>query len=297
MLKRFGLFLFTNFLVIVTVSVILNVILPLFGINLSGTFAMAVFCGVFGMTGAFISLWISKWMAKRAYNLQIIDGSTRDPGLRSIHDMIVRLARQAKLPQTPEVAIYESPDPNAFATGPSKSSSLVAFSTGLLRSMNQQEVEAVAAHEISHIANGDMVTMALLTGIANTFVMFFSRIVASLIDSFLRGDEGEGGLGFIAYYGVVFVLDMVFMFLASIPLAAFSRWREYRADAGAAKLTSGHAMAAALTRLKEFTEVETQKDSFATAKISSGRRVSLWASHPSLDARIARLKQGRSAGF
>ncbi len=297
MLKRFGLFLLTNFLVIVTVSVILNVILPLFGIRLQGTMAMAVFCGVFGMSGAFISLWISKWMAKRSYNLHIIDSNERDPGLRSIHDMIVRLARQAKLPNPPEVAVYDSPDPNAFATGPSKSNSLVAFSTGLLRSMNQQEVEAVAAHEVSHIANGDMVTMTLLTGIANTFVMFFSRIVASVIDSFLRDDDGNGGLGFIAYFAVVFVLDTVFMILASIPLAAFSRWREYRADAGAAKLTSPHAMAAALQRLKEFTDVETQKDSFATAKISSGRRLSLWASHPSLDSRIARLQQGRSAGF
>ncbi|MEQ9366570.1 MAG: protease HtpX [Leptospirales bacterium] len=297
MLKRFGLFLLTNFLVIVTVSVILNFVLPLFGVKLSGTMGMALFCGVFGMTGAFISLWISKWMAKRAYNLQIIDGNTRDPGLRSIHDMIVRLARQAQLPKPPEVAIYESPDPNAFATGPSKNNSLVAFSTGLLRSMNQQEIEAVAAHEVSHIANGDMVTMTLLTGIANTFVMFFSRIVASVIDNFLRGDEGEGGLGFLAYFAVVFVLDTVFMLLASIPLAAFSRWREYRADAGAAKLTSPHAMAAALQRLKEFTEVETPKDSFVTAKISSGRRLSLWSSHPPLDARIARLKQGRSAGF
>lgn len=297
MLKRFGLFLLTNFLVIVTVSLILNVALPLLGIQLSGTWAMAVFCGVFGMTGAFISLWISKWMAKRAYNLQIIDSTTQDPYLRGIYDMIVRLARQAKLPEVPEVGVYDAPDPNAFATGPSKSNSLVAFSTGLLRSMNQQEVEAVAAHEISHIANGDMVTMTLLTGIANTFVMFFSRIVASVIDSFMRNDEGEGGLGFIAHFALVFVLDTVFMLLASIPLAAFSRAREYRADAGAAKLTSPNAMASALERLKQFTEVETQQDSFATAKISSGRRLSLFASHPPLDARIARLKQGRAPGF
>lgn len=297
MLKRFGLFLLTNFLVIVTVSIIMNVVLPLFGIQLQGTAAIAIFCGIFGMTGAFISLWISKWMAKRSYNLMILDSSTRDPNLRAIHEMVVRQARQAGLPKPPEVAIYEAPDPNAFATGPSKSNSLVAFSTGLLQAMNQQEVEAVSAHEVSHIANGDMVTMTLLTGVANTFVMFFSRIAASLIDSFLRDDEGNGGLGGIAYFAVVMVLDMVFMLLASIPLAAFSRWREYRADAGAAKLTSPQAMAAALERLRNFTEVETQKDSFATAKISSGRRVSLWASHPSLESRIAGLQQGRAAGF
>lgn len=297
MLKRFGLFLLTNLLVMATVSIIMNVVLPLFGIQLQGTALMVVFCGIFGMGGAFISLWISKWMAKRSYNLMTLDANTRDPNLREIYNMVERLSRKAGLPKTPEVAIYEAPDPNAFATGPSRSNSLVAFSTGLLNSMGRQEVEAVAAHEVAHVANGDMVTMTLLTGIANTFVMFFSRIVASLIDSFLRGDEEGGGLGGIAYFAVVMVLDMVFMMLASIPLAAFSRWREYRADAGAAKLTSPQAMASALNSLRNFTQLETQADSFAAAKISSGRRVSLWASHPSLESRIARLQQGRAAGF
>jgi heat shock protein HtpX len=291
MLKRFGLFLLTNLLVMVTISVILNFVLPAFGIQLGGTTGLVVICGLFGMGGSFISLLISKWMAKRAYNLQLIDANTRDPNLRSIYDMIVQLAREAKLPKTPEVAVYEAPDPNAFATGPSKSDALVAFSTGLLRSMNEQEVRAVAAHEISHIANGDMVTMTLLTGVANTFVMLFSRIIAYGIDMALRDDNGRGGLGFMAYFVVVFVLDTVFMLLASLPLAAFSRWREFRADAGGARLTSPHAMAGALQRLKEFADVPTPKDSFVTAKISSGRRVSLWASHPSLDDRIARLRK------
>lgn len=292
MLKRFGLFLLVNFLVIVMVSLILNVLLPALGIHLQGTAAILVMCAVFGMTGAFISLAISRWMAKRAYNITVIDQTVNDPGLRNIYAMVARLSQQAQLPNVPEVGVYDSPEPNAFATGPTQSRSLVAFSTGLLRGMRPEEVEAVAAHEISHIKNGDMVTMTLLTGVANTFVMFLSRMVAMALDNFMRDEEGNGGLGFIGYYAAVFVLDMVFMFLASIPLAAFSRWREYRADAGGARLTTPTAMANALERLKNFSgDIAEQKDQFAMAKISSGLRMSLFSSHPPLDERISRLRK------
>lgn len=293
MIKRIGLFLITNILVVITISLILNIVLPLFGIRLEGVTFIAIFCGLFGMGGAFISLAISRWMAKRVYGIQLIDSSTRDPGAREIHAMVARLARSAGLPETPEVGIYQSPDPNAFATGPSKKKSLVAFSTGLLQSMGREEVEAVAAHEVSHIANGDMVTMTLLTGIANTLVMVVARIVAHAIDSFLRSDDGEGGLGFIGYYLTVFALDTFFMLLASIPLAWFSRQREFRADAGAARLTSPGSMIGALEALGRAVEVPTQKDSFAMAKISSERRVSLWSTHPSLEARVKALQTFR----
>lgn len=283
MLKRIGLFLMTNLLVVVTVSVILNVLLPMMGIRLQGTTGLAIFCGIFGMSGAMISLFISRWVAKRAYGIELLPED--DP----LHRMVAYLAREAGIP-VPEVGLYDSPEPNAFATGPSKSSALVAFSTGLLHQMNDQEVEAVAAHEISHIANGDMVTMSLLTGIANAFVMFFARLVAIAIDSFLSDDDG-GGLGFFGYIIVVMLLENVFMFLAYIPIAWFSRQREYRADAGAARLTSPRQMARALEALQNQNTFDRATGGMALQKISSPKRVSLWSTHPSLDERIERLAQ------
>ena len=293
MFKRIGLFLLTNLLVVLTVSLILNIVMPMLGIRPDGIMRLAIMCGVFGMVGAFISLAMSRWVAKSAYGIHVIDQSDPNFQYREIYNMVAKLARQANLPAVPEVGIYESPEPNAFATGPSKSKSLVAFSTGLLSSMNKQEVEAVAAHEISHIANGDMVTMTLLTGIANALVMFLSRIIASIIDSALRGDDDEGGLGFFAYILVVMALETFFMLLASIPIAAFSRYREFKADAGAAKLTSPMDMANALKRLAKAIEIPTQKDSYAIAKISSNRKVSIFSTHPSIEDRVARLEQMR----
>lgn len=293
MFKRIGLFLLTNLLVVVTVGIILSILQNYFGIGRGGIGGLAVMCGVFGMVGAFISLAMSRWMAKSVYRIHVIESGDPNFQYRELYNMIAKLARQANLPAIPEVGIYESAEPNAFATGPSKSKSIVAFSTGLLSSMNKQEVEAVAGHEISHIANGDMVTMTLLTGIANALVMFLSRIIASIIDSALRGDDDEGGLGFFAYIMVVMLLETFFMLLASIPIAAFSRYREFKADAGAARLTSPVEMANALKRLARVAEIPTQKDSFAIAKISSNRKVSLFSTHPSIEDRIARLEQMR----
>ena len=291
MLKRIGLFLLTNILVMVTVSIILSIVMPMLGINPRGVTGLAVMCGVFGMVGALISLSISRWMAKRAYSIQLIEGNEQNYELREIYQMVARLSKQAGLPSVPEVGVYQSAEPNAFATGPSKSKSLIAFSTGLLNAMSKDQVEAVAGHEISHIANGDMVTMTLLTGIVNALVMFLSRIIASIIDNTMRGDDNEGGLGFFAYFIVVNLLETFFMILATIPLAAFSRYREFRADAGAAKLTSPTSMANALKSLARAVEIPTQKDSFAIAKISSNRRVSLWSTHPSIEDRVARLQK------
>ncbi len=288
MIKRIGLFLATNILVVLTISFILNTVLPAFGIEIRGAWGLAVFCGFFGMGGAFISLSISRWMAKRAYGIVLIDRMAQDPGLRQIYEIVATLSRRAGLPAVPEVGIYESGEVNAFATGPSKAKSLVAFSTGLLNSMNREEFEAVAAHEVSHIANGDMVTMTLLTGVVNALVMFLARLLASILNSALSDDEG-GGLGFFGYIMVVMLLETVFMLLASIPLAAFSRMREYRADGGAARLTSPVAMINALKRLGNIPGTPPLKDSMAIAKINSHRRVSLWSTHPSLEDRIRRL--------
>jgi heat shock protein HtpX len=293
MFKRIGLFLITNLLVVLTVSVIMSIVMPMLGIDPRGMYGLAVFCGIFGMGGAFISLAISRWMAKRAYRIELVDGSSQGHNERAVCDMIVRLSRQAKLPAVPEVGIYDSPEPNAFATGPSNKKSLVAFSTGLLNSMNQQEVEAVAAHEISHIANGDMVTMTLLTGVANALVMFIARLLTYAIDSFLSDDDGDGGLGFISRIIITMLLETVLMIFASIPLAAFSRMREYKADAGAAKLSSSGSMINALKTLSSGVEAHYRKDSFSMAKINSGRRVSLWSTHPSIEDRIKRLQSMR----
>jgi len=296
MFKRVGLFLITNLLVIITISLILNVIQHFFGVKLEGMLGLAVFCSVFGIVGSFISLSISRWIAKKSYRIQLIERSEKNHELQNIYDMVLRLSRQAGLENIPEIGVYHSEEPNAFATGPSKKKSLVAFSSGLLKRLNSQELEAVAAHEIAHISNGDMVTMTLLTGIANAFVMFLSRIIAGVIDNFLSDDEGGGGLGFFAYIIVVMMLETFFMALASIPLAAFSRYREYRADSGSAKLTSAEAMANALTTLKSKAKIPTEKDSLAILKISSTRRTSLWSTHPSLDSRIKRLMESRRIG-
>jgi heat shock protein HtpX len=292
MFKRIGLFLLTNLLVITTVGIILAIIFPLLGIDRSSTLALAILCGVVGMGGAFISLAISRLMAKRAYNIQLIEATEQDYNLREIYEMVSRLSKKAKLPSVPEVGIYESEEPNAFATGPTKKRSLIAFSTGLLNSMDKSEVEAVAGHEIAHIANGDMVTMTILTGVVNALVMFLARMIARAIDNFLS-DDGEGGLSFWTYIIVVNILQTFFMILATIPIAAFSRWREYQADAGSAKITSARSMANALKALAGGDQVATKSDSYAIAKISSSRKVSLWATHPSIEDRVERLEKMR----
>jgi heat shock protein HtpX len=293
MFKRVGLFLVTNLLVILTVSFVLGVLLPLLGIEVGGGFwGLSIFCGIFGMTGAFISLAISRWSAKRAYGIELIGADAASPRARELHSMIERLARDAGLPATPEVGIFQSQGPNAFATGPSKSKSLIAFSTGLLDSMGERELEAVAAHEISHIANGDMVTLALLTGVANALVMFLARLAAHALGSVLSDDDDGGGLGFFGYIMVVMLLESVFMFFAYIPIAWFSRRREFRADGGSARLTTPGAMIGALEALGRAAEVRVSGENKAMtlAMIHSSRRVSLWSTHPSLEDRVMRLQ-------
>jgi heat shock protein HtpX len=287
MAKRVLLFLATNLLVVLTVSLILGVAMPFLGIQVGGdVWGLGLFCGVFGMVGAFISLAISRWSAKRAYRIQLVDES------HPMHQLVARLARDAGLPATPEVGIYESPEPNAFATGPRKEKALIAFSSGLLSNMDRSEVEAVAAHEVSHIANGDMVTMALLMGVANALVMFVARLAAFAIDNFLRSDDGDGGLGFFGYIMVVMLLESVLMVFAYVPIAYFSRQREYRADHGAAGLVSPGAMVRALQTLAEArpTRGVAENHAMALAKIHSRKRVSLWSTHPSTEERIQRLQ-------
>lgn len=280
------LFLGTNLAVVVVLGVFLSVVLPMFGIQLGNTGFYLVMALVFGMGGSFVSLYLSKWLAKKSTGAQVIQNPT-SPMERWLVQTVARLAKQSKIPM-PEVAVFPSPSINAFATGASKSSSLVAVSSGMLQQMSQDEQEAVLAHEIAHIANGDMVTMALIQGVLNTFVIFFARIIANAISSFISRGEESNGLGFFAYMGVVFVLEIVLGILASIIAMWFSRQREYRADAGSAQLVGAPKMIAALEKLKRSAEPELEGQLVAFG--INGKRSELFASHPSLDSRIAALR-------
>jgi heat shock protein HtpX len=289
-MNRVFLFLITNIVVVATLGLFLNIVLPAFGIVTGNTTTLLIFCAVFGVGGSFISLYMSKSMALRSVGGQVIE-TPRNSAEHWVFNTVSRLSRQANLPM-PQVALYQSDDINAFATGASKDNSLVAISTGLLGHMNQDEAEAVLAHEISHIANGDMVTMALIQGVLNTFVMFFARIVAGIVDNAMRGNNNNGqGMGFLARMAVTFVAEIVFGVFASIIAMWFSRQREYRADAGAGNLVGNHKMIAALQRLS--TSQPSQLEGQLTAFGIIGKPSSLFASHPSIEDRIARLQQPR----
>ncbi len=294
--KRIGLFLLVNLLVIVTISITSNLIFGFLGIQpSSGVQGLLIMCAIMGFSGSVISLMMSKWMAKRMYGVQIIEPNHRDPEMRQIVEMVHNCARRAGLPAMPEVGIYESPEINAFATGPSKKNSLVALSTGLMRSMSKDEVEGVIGHEVAHVANGDMVTMTLIQGIVNTFVLFLSRILASLIaNSGSSDDENRGSP--ITQMVLTIVFDIVFAILASILVNYFSRLREFRADAGGAKIAGRDKMIAGLRRLQsQFEQIEPDNGAAATLKISnkSSGLMALFSTHPSLEERIRRLERGR----
>ena len=287
MAKRVFLFLAVNVLVVATLSIIVSLLgltgyLKAYGIDYS---SLAALCLVWGMGGSFISLLLSKVFAKMAMGVKTID--SRAPGrLAEVYGTVRKLAAQSGLPM-PEVGVYESPEMNAFATGPTKQSSLVAVSSGLLERMSRDEVEGVLAHEMSHIANGDMVTMTLLAGVVNAFSMFLSRII-SFFASKLVAERAEAAVRMI----LTLVLDIVFSILGSIVVAAFSRAREFRADAGAARLSGREKMIAALESLqRQYQPLDKRGPSLATFKISGKGRMSLFATHPSLEARIEALKR------
>jgi len=285
--KRIFLFLLTNFAIVLTLSVVVSVLGVAGGPDLG---SLAVFCLIWGMGGAFISLQMSRWIAKRATGVHLIDGRTGDSNRDWLYQTVERLTRQANLPM-PEVGVYDSPEVNAFATGPSKSRSLVAVSSGLLRSMRPEEVEGVLAHEVAHIANGDMVTMTLLQGVMNAFVMFFARVIASVVTR--SDDDRRGGGGM--YFLVVMVLQIVLGILGSLVTAWFSRHREFRADAGGAHLAGRERMLGALRRLAANRElVDTSHQALATMKINDlPAWASLFSTHPPLEQRIAALQNQR----
>jgi heat shock protein HtpX len=284
MFKRIALFLATNLAVLALVSIVMAI----FGINPGTNAGLLVMAALFGFGGSFLSLMISKWMAKRSTGAHVIE----QPRNESEQWLVSTVRRQAEVAgiKMPEVAIYEAPEINAFATGPSRNNSLVAVSTGLLRAMNRDEAEAVLAHEVSHVANGDMVTMALIQGVLNTFVIVLARVVGRVIDGYISGNRDGAGIG---YYAIVFVLDMVFGLFASMIAMWFSRHREFRADAGGARLAGRDKMVAALERLSQTYGVSTLPKQVAAFGISGGvghGLKKLLMSHPPLVERINTLR-------
>ncbi|MEP7044872.1 MAG: protease HtpX [Dokdonella sp.] len=255
------------------------------GINLQGLLIMSA---VMGMGGSFISLALSKWIAKRSVGAQVI-AQPRNPTESWLFDTVRRQSEKAGIGM-PEIAVYDAPEMNAFATGMSKNHALVAVSTGLLQSMDRDQVEAVLGHEITHVGNGDMVTMALIQGVLNTFVIFLARIIGTVVDRMLSGNR-DGSGGGLAYFAIVFVLQIALGFLASLIVLAFSRWREFRADAGGARLASKQAMISALERLAgNHGENSLPKAIQAFGISGEGGFTRLLMSHPPIEERVAALR-------
>ncbi|GLR74259.1 MULTISPECIES: protease HtpX [Aliivibrio] len=290
-MKRIALFLATNLAVMIVFSIVLNIVYAVTGIqqgSLSGLLVMAV---LFGFGGSLVSLMMSKSMALRSVGGEVIE----QPRNETEHWLLETVSRQAQQVGIgmPTVAIYDSPDMNAFATGAKRDDSLVAVSTGLLHSMTRDEAEAVLAHEVSHIANGDMITMTLMQGVVNTFVIFLSRMIANAVSGFTSSDEegeGEGG-SFMTYFIVSTILEIAFGFLASFLTMWFSRHREFYADAGAAQLVGKEKMIAALERLRTGQESQLEGSMMAFGINGKHTLMELLMSHPPLDKRINALRQ------
>jgi heat shock protein HtpX len=293
-MKRVFLFLATNLAIIVILSITLSLL------GVSGYMdeqgvgfdypSLLIFCAVFGMGGSFISLAISKWIAKRMTGARVIENAA-SPAEEWLVETVRQQAQAAGIGM-PEVAIFDSPQPNAFATGARRDNALVAVSSGLLQSMERSEIAAVLAHEVSHVANGDMITLALIQGVVNTFVMFLARIVGLFVDRVVL--RNERGLG-IGYFVTVIVTQILLTILASMIVFWFSRRREFRADAGGARLAGSGAMIAALERLKAVSDPQPLPQQMAAFGISADRKaglMALFASHPPLEDRIAALRQG-----
>jgi heat shock protein HtpX len=295
-MKRIVLFLATNIAIVLVLGISMRLlgfegILDQQGVDLDLN-SLLIFAAVFGFGGSFISLAISKWTAKRFTGAKVIESPTNS----TEQWLVSTVNRQAQLAGIgmPEVAIYDAPDVNAFATGMSRNNALVAVSTGLLRSMTQEEAEAVLAHEVSHVANGDMVTLALIQGVVNTFVIFLSRVIGHVVDRVVfKVERGHGP----AFWITAIIAEIVLGILASIIVMWFSRQREFRADAGGAHLAGREKMIAALERLKGSVNHPHLPDQLAAFGINGGLGSGikrLFMSHPPLDERIAALKQSMS---
>ncbi len=293
---RFILFIAMQIAVLLLVSIVGSILLNLFGISLSSQDygSLLVMCAIYGCAGSVISLFMSKFMCKKSYGVQVIE-NPRTGEEQFLVNTIATLTAKAGLPM-PEVGIYDSPDPNAFATGASKNAALVAVSTGLLNSMNHDEVAGVLGHEITHIKNGDMVTMSLLQGVLNTFVYFFSYIITFALINAMRGNNNSNSRSnsSFMFYGINSLMQMIFGILANILLMWFSRYREYRADAGSADLNGKESMIRALEALKRGVQPQKREEqSYMQALCINGVSglSELFMSHPPLDKRIAALRE------
>ncbi len=291
-MQRVFLFLATNLAVLVVLGIVMTLLEPWLvaqGIDVNNA-AILLFALIFGMGGAFVSLLLSKRMALMSTRARIINQPSNQTE-RWLVDTVSRQARESGIGM-PDVAIYDSPEPNAFATGASRNNALVAVSTGLLRGMRPNEVEAVLGHEVAHVANGDMITLSLLQGVLNTFVLLLSRVLGQIIDRAVFRSERAYGPG---YFISVIVLQIVLGVLASMIVMAFSRWREFRADAGGARLAGRSNMIAALERLKRSSQPSQLPESVEAfgirGRVGSGLR-RLLMSHPPLDERIRALSEG-----
>jgi heat shock protein HtpX len=300
MTKRIFLLVLVNILVMATITLILGLLRVGNYFPQGGLAGLALVCLVWGFVGAFISLALSRVIAKWMMGVEVIPPDTSDPALRELVETVHGLARAASLPNLPEVGIYQSDEVNAFATGPTKSRALVAVSTGLLQRMGSREVAGVLGHEITHVANGDMVTMTLIQGIINAFVLFLSRVLAFVLSQALRSrDERDNGGGLLQFF-LVQIFQIVFSLLGMIVVCWFSRIREFRADAGGARLAGRENMINGLRALQRLHNPElaaaeaAQAPAFQSLKISGqqGGLLALFADHPPLAERIARLEQG-----
>ncbi|KJF94134.1 heat shock protein HtpX [Photobacterium angustum] len=290
-MKRIALFLLTNLAVMLVFSVVLNIVYAVTGMQPGSLSGLLVMAALFGFGGSLVSLMMSKSMALRSVGGVVIE-SPRNETEHWLIETVSRQAQQAGIGM-PTVAIYDSPDINAFATGAKRDDSLVAVSTGLLHSMTRDEAEAVLAHEVSHVANGDMVTMTLMQGVVNTFVIFVSRLVAGAISGVNNSDEeGESGGSYMTYFIVSTIMEILFGFLASILTMWYSRHREFYADAGSAKLVGREKMIAALERLKVSHEPQLEGSMMAFGINGKKSLSELFMTHPPLEKRIEALRQG-----
>jgi len=289
---RILLFLATNVAIMIVISIVFSVFgigstLQANGVDLNLN-ALLVLSAIIGMTGSFISLAISKWSAKRAMNVHVIE-KPQNQTEQWLVSLVAKQAKEAGIGM-PEVGIFETPEPNAFATGMSRNSALVAVSTGLLQAMSADEVEAVVGHEISHVANGDMITMALMQGVVNTFVYFFASIIGHFVDRVILKNEQGHGMG---YYITQMIAQVALSFLASMLVMWFSRYREFHADAGGANLAGKEKMISALRALQRAHNPEDLPGQLAAFGINGGGVQKLFMSHPPLEDRIAALQNQR----
>jgi heat shock protein HtpX len=287
--KRIFLFFLVNILVLLTLSITFNIVCTLFGIQFQNQAPLFIFYGLIGMGGALISLMLSRVMAKMALGVRVLEHDGQDPVERQLIEIVRNLSSRAGL-KMPEVGVYDSEEVNAFATGPTKSRALVAVSTGLLRKMNREQIEGVLGHELSHVANGDMVTMTLIQGVINTLVLIAARLIATAVSNNFA-DRTRPAIQLLLYYSLQIALSI----LGSVVVNYFSRLREFRADAGGARLAGKEKMIGALRALSGvYGDVDDEHQALATLKISghSQRMVALlFSTHPPLDERIKRLER------